>query len=234
MASSRFPGKPLAKINGTPMIEMVWKKAIEADIGEVYVACAEIEIYNLIKKIGGNAILTDPNLPSGTDRIHDAFLKLKYQGKKYNIINLQGDMPLIKSEDIISVLEPLKNNYSISTIATDLAEDEFKNPNVTKVEVDIKNNSIGKAKNFFRISSRLYNNTYHHVGLYGYTSESLEDFVSYPKSKNEILLSLEQYRAMDKGIEIGVKYVPNIHLSIDTKEDLITAQNIIKDKNEKD
>ena len=76
MASSRFPGKPLAKLNGKPMIEIVWEKAISSKIGEVYVACSEIEVFNLINKIGGNAIMTDPNLPSGTDRIHAALQKI--------------------------------------------------------------------------------------------------------------------------------------------------------------
>ena len=69
MDSARFPGKPLVNINGIPMRQRVWQQAITSDIGDVIVACSEIEVFNLIDSLGGRAILTDPNLPSGTDRI---------------------------------------------------------------------------------------------------------------------------------------------------------------------
>ena len=77
MASNRLPAKPLMAIDGIPMIQRVWQQAIESNIGEVFVACSEIEVYDLIVSNGGKAIMTDPNLPSGTDRVHSAFLKIK-------------------------------------------------------------------------------------------------------------------------------------------------------------
>ena len=233
MASTRFPGKPLVKIDGIPMVQRVWQQAIEANVGKVYVACSETEVYDLINSIGGNAILTDPNLPSGTDRVHSAYKQINNFSEIESIINLQGDMPLIKPQHIKKVLEPLKNNYSIGTLATTLKKNEFMNPNVTKVLIEWKNENLGKAKEFFRLKNNHTDQVYHHVGIYSYTIKSLSKFVDLPKSKNEISLNLEQYRAIDAGINIGITYVPEIPPSVDTKEDLITTQSIIRANYEK-
>ncbi len=233
MASERFPGKPMAKINGIPMVQRVWRQAIDSMIGDVYVACAENEIFDLVSSLGGNAILTDPDLPSGTDRIHSAFLKIKNNNSIDNVINLQGDMPLIQPEQIKKVIHPLLNNFKIGTLATTLHDHEKNNPNVTKVLIDKIKNNVGIAKEFFRIKDSIQGNVFHHVGIYSYTRDALLNFVKLPKSKNEIMLNLEQYRAMDAQLDIGVTYVSNIPFSIDTKEDLINAEIIIKDINEK-
>tara|TARA_B100000989_G_scaffold125103_1_gene92698 strand:- start:865 stop:1569 length:705 start_codon:yes stop_codon:yes gene_type:complete len=233
MESTRLPGKPMIKINGKPMIQRVWEQAINSKIGDVYVACADKVVHDLIITLGGKAILTDPKIPTGTDRIYQAFLKIKNLNEFDYIINLQGDMPLIQSETIKKVLYPLKNNYSIGTLATSLSSTEFHNPNVTKVEVEWINNNIGRAKNFFRLNNIISHQIFHHVGIYSFTISSLEKFVDLPKSNNEIIHNLEQFRAMDSGLTIGISYVPDIPISIDTKEDLISAENIIRKKNEK-
>ena len=233
MASSRLPGKPLMEINGIPMIQRVWQQAIESNIGEVFVACSEIEVHDLIVSNGGKAIMTDPNLPSGTDRVHAAFLKINNNQDIDIIINLQGDMPLIQPEQIKKVIHPLLNNFKIGTLATTLHDHEKNNPNVTKVLIDKIKNNVGIAKEFFRIKDSIQGNVFHHVGIYSYTRDALLNFVKLPKSKNEIMLNLEQYRAMDAQLDIGVTYVSNIPFSIDTKEDLINAEIIIKDINEK-
>ncbi len=233
MASTRFPGKPMAKLDGTPMIQRVWEKAINSNVGDVIVACSEEEVFNHIVNLGGTAILTDPNLASGTDRIYSALIKYKNSLEYDCIINLQGDMPLIESAQIKTVLEPIKNNYPIGTLATNLYENEKLNTNITKVLVDWKSNNIGKAIEFFRSKKEINKNSFHHVGIYSFTQESLINFIKLPKSKNEISLNLEQYRAMDAGIDIGVSFVKNIPLSIDTKEDLITAESIIRANHEK-
>tara|TARA_B100001029_G_C14944445_1_gene385100 strand:+ start:201 stop:905 length:705 start_codon:yes stop_codon:yes gene_type:complete len=233
MASTRFPGKPLIKIDGIPMIQRVWQQAIKSKLGEVYVACSENEVYDLIISLGGKAILTNPNLPSGTDRIYSAFQQIEDSSEIECIINLQGDMPLINPEDIKKVVEPLKNNYSVGTLVTTLEENEKNNKNVTKVIVDWKKNNLGEAREFFRIKDNIDNKTLHHVGIYSYSMDSLQKFVSLPKSKNEISLNLEQCRAMDAGLSIGVTYVPEIPLSIDTKEDLISIESIIRANHEK-
>ncbi len=233
MDSTRFPGKPLAKINGIPMVQRVWQQAINSKVGEVYIACSEKEVYDLIVGIGGKAILTDPKLPSGTDRIYSAFRQIDQISEIEYIINLQGDMPLINPDHIKKVIEPLQNNYDVGTLATNLKNDEMKNPNVTKVSIDWENDNIGKAIEFFRLSNTKHIESYHHVGIYCYTIKSLSKFVSLPKSKNEISLNLEQYRAIDAGMTIGLSYEKDIPISIDTKEDLITIESIIRAKNEK-
>ena len=232
MASSRFPGKPMVKINGKPMIQRVWEQAINCNIGDVVVACSENEVFDLITNLGGKAILTNPNLPSGTDRIYSALTKMPEHKEFDFVINLQGDMPIIKPQQIKKVINPLKHKYSIGTLATNLKRDEVSNKNVTKVSVKWDKNNIGQAKKFFRYKEKIDENTFHHVGVYSYTIKSIKDFVKLPTSKNEKLLNLEQYRAMDAGIGIGVTLVNNIPPSIDTKEDLNLIETIIRENNE--
>ena len=233
MASTRLPGKPLMEINGIPMIQRVWQQATESNIGEVFVACSEIEVHDLIVNNGGKAIMTDPNLPSGTDRVHSAFLKIKNNKNIDVIINLQGDMPLINPEHILKVIDPIKRNFAIGTLATNLNDNELNNPNVTKVEVDFKKNEIAQALSFYREVTIENKNLYHHVGIYSYTPDSINTFINLPKSKNEIELSLEQMRAMDSNIPIGVTYVPEVPMSVDTKEDLINIETNIREHNDK-
>ena len=232
MASSRFPGKPMVKINGKPMIQRVWQQAINCNIGDVVVACSENEVFDLITNLGGKAILTNPNLPSGTDRIYSALTKMPEHKEFDFVINLQGDMPIIKPQQIKKVINPLKHKYSIGTLATNLKKDEVSNKNVTKVSVKWDKNNIGQAKEFFRYKDKVDENTFHHVGIYSYTINSIKDFVKLPTSKNEKLLKLEQYRAMDAGIGIGVTLENNIPPSIDTKEDLNLIETIIRENNE--
>lgn len=232
MASSRFPGKPMVKINGKPMIQRVWQQAINCNIGDVVVACSENEVFDLITNLGGKAILTNPNLPSGTDRIYSALTKMPEHKEFDFVINLQGDMPIIKPQQIKKVINPLKHKYSIGTLATNLKKDEVSNKNVTKVSVKWDKNNIGQAKEFFRYKDKVDENTFHHVGIYSYTINSIKDFVKLPSSKNEKLLKLEQYRAMDAGIGIGVTLENNIPPSIDTKEDLNLIETIIRENNE--
>ena len=177
--------------------------------------------------------MTDPNLSSGTDRVHSAFLKIKNNKDIDVIINLQGDMPLINPEHILKVIDPIKRNFTIGTLATNLHDNELNNPNVTKVEVDFKKNEIAQALSFYRKVTIENKNLYHHVGIYSYTPVSINTFINLPKSKNEIDLSLEQMRAMDSNIPIGVMYVPEVPMSVDTKEDLINIETNIIEHNDK-
>ena len=124
MASKRFPDKPLALINGIPMIQRVWEKAIKSNLGDTYVACSETEVFDLITKLGGAAIMTDPKLPSGTDRVYAALQQITNYKSYQSIINLQGDMPLIDSDDIIKVNEPILKGFDIGTLVTNLSMEE--------------------------------------------------------------------------------------------------------------
>ena len=177
--------------------------------------------------------MTDPNLPSGTDRVHSAFLKINNNQDIDIIINLQGDMPLINPDHILKVINPINKNFTIGTLATNLNDNELNNPNVTKVEVDFEKNKVAPALNFYREVMIENKNLYHHVGIYSYTPDSINTFINLPKSKNEIDLSLEQMRAMDSNIPIGVTYVPEVPMSVDTKEDIIKIETNIRDQNDK-
>ena len=233
MASQRFPNKPMAKINGIPMIERVWKQGINSKIGDVYVACSEDEVFNLISSKGGKAIMTDPNLPSGTDRVFAAFNLLENKDEYESIINLQGDMPLIDSINIQSVNIPLENGYDIGTIATEISSEEEKNENITKVSIDWKEaDVVGNSLDFYKFSTKQSSNIYQHVGIYSFKPIALRKFVSLPASKNEIDRKLEQLRAIDAGIKIGITYVENVPISVDTFEDLILIENILNNRDE--
>ena len=229
MASSRFPGKPMALINGIPMIQYVWEQAIASNIGEVIVACAETEVSDFIKSLGGNAVMTSPELPSGTDRIYAA---LKDHPKFYqleSIVNLQGDMPLINAEDIIKVNKPLIQGFDIGTLVTGINSLDEKNHNITKAKIKwIKKEIIGEATDFYKTSKEDLENVYHHVGIYSFRFESLKKFINLPPSQNELFYKLEQWRALDAKMTIGVNYVANVPISVDTKDDLIHVENIIR------
>ena len=233
MASQRFPNKPMAKINDIPMIERVWRQGINSKVGDVFVACSEDEVFNLIISKGGKAIMTDPNLPSGTDRVFAAFNLLENKDDYESIINLQGDMPLIDYKNIQSVNIPLHNGYDIGTIATDISSDEIKNENITKVYVDWQKERIfGNSLDFYKSVETNLTNIYQHVGIYSFKPSALKKFISLPPSKNEIDRKLEQLRVLDAGIKIGITYVENVPISVDTAEDLMLIENILKNRNE--
>ena len=233
MSSKRFPNKPMAKINGIPMIERVWQQGINSKIGDVYVACSEDEVFNLISSKGGKAIMTDPNLPSGTDRVFAAFNLLDNKDEYESIINLQGDMPLIDSINIQRVNIPLENGYDIGTIATEISNEEEKNENITKVSIDWKEaDVVGNSLDFYKFSTKQTSNIYQHVGIYSFKPIALRKFVSLPASKNEIDRKLEQLRAIDAGIKIGITYVENVPISVDTLEDLILIENILNNRDD--
>ena len=234
MASQRFPNKPMAKINGIPMIERVWRQGMDSKIGDVFVACCEKEVFDLISSRGGKAIMTNPNHPSGTDRIFEAFSSLENKDEYESIINLQGDMPLISPNHIKKVKEPLLKGFDIGTLVTNLSVKQEKDSNVTKAKINWHAASkVGKAINFYKISKNNVDQVYQHVGIYSFKIESLKKFVSFPQSENELKYKLEQWRALEEGIKIGITYVKDVPLGIDTKEDLINAKKIIKNNNEK-
>ena len=237
MASKRFPNKPMAEIHGIPMIERVWRQAINSEIGDVFVACCEKVVFDLISSKGGKAIMTDPNLPSGTDRIFEAFSSLDNKNDYESVINLQGDMPLIDPTILKMVNFPLKNGYEIGTLATDIFNQEG-NENITKVSINWeKSDLIGNSIDFYKKtrirSENRYQNIFQHVGIYSFKPTALQKFVSLGPSKNEIESKLEQLRALDAGIKIGITYVENVPISVDTIEDLMFIENIIQNKNER-
>jgi 3-deoxy-manno-octulosonate cytidylyltransferase (CMP-KDO synthetase) len=232
MASTRLPGKPLADINGLPMIVQVWKRAVEADVGQVLVASAEMEIARIIQSHGGDAIVTDPALPSGSDRIASA-LALRDSGKNYGyVVNLQGDLPTIEPLAVQRCLAGLGNEgVDISTIAAPITDPaDVTNRNIVKVIAPLSDErEVAFARDFFRDPGPEYGPRYwHHIGVYAYRRESLERFVRLPVSERETRRRLEQMRALDNGMKIAVVRVDTVPLGVDTPAELEAARRMLK------
>ena len=224
LGAKRFPNKPLAKINGVPMIIHVLNRAQESKIGEVLVATPDDEIFQVVKENGGKAILTKPDHPSGSDRVYEAYIK-ELKNNVDLIINLQGDMPNIKPNSI-SKLEKLmrSNDCDIGTLAFSIVDkNEIADMNVVKVEMDeiLKGDDFFKAKDFFRIKKDSnHEKIYHHIGIYAFTNIALTKYVKLSRSKLEIKRNLEQMRALENNLIIKVGLSNTLPLSVDTEEDL--------------
>ncbi len=232
MASTRLPGKPLANINGKPMIVHVLERALESGIKDVFVACSEVEVKETVEKYNGIAILTNPDIPSGTDRIFEA---LKSLGRDYNyIINVQGDLPTLNPDIINIALSTIKKyrNADIVTLATVITDEKEKtNPNVVKAVVSMRNNNVGKALYFTRATAPYGDGKLlHHIGLYVYRKKALEKFVSLPLSSLEKQESLEQLRALENDLNIYVALVDTVPFGVDTQEDLEKARDMYRAK----
>ena len=224
LAATRFPNKPLAKINNIPMILHVLNKAKESKVGEVFVATPDKKIFDTVNNNGGIAILTKKNHLSGSDRVYEAYSK-KIKNNVDLIINLQGDMPNINPNNIVKLEKLMKdNNCDIGTLASPIKDDnELIDSNVVKVQVDqaLKDGSFIEAKDFFRKKKDLINGkTYHHLGLYIFTKDALTRYVKLSRSKLEIERNLEQMRAMENNMTIKVGLSNSTPLGVDTKEDL--------------
>ena len=233
MSASRLKGKPLLEINNLPIICHVVKKAKETGIGKVIVATEDKEIVNAVEKNNGEAILTR-NHKTGTDRIFEAFQKLKITDVDY-IINLQGDEPMIDPKDIINLNNlMIKNNSDMGTLASEIKENSvLNNDNIVKVTTKekLENNNFTKALNFSRKDLSKQNpNIYHHIGVYAYKVSVLEKFINFNQTKNEVENRLEQLRALDNNITIMVALAKSSPIGIDTKEDYIAIKKIMEYK----
>jgi 3-deoxy-manno-octulosonate cytidylyltransferase (CMP-KDO synthetase) len=231
MASTRLPNKPLAEIAGVPMIVRVWARAVAAQLGPVVVAAAEPEIVRAVEKAGGKAVLTDPGLASGSDRIWAALAKADPEGRHDVVINLQGDLPALDPEQIRTVARALETSGAdIATLAApiDNPADEI-NPAVVKAVVAWDaDGRQGRALYFTRAVAPSGEGTlWHHVGLYAYAREALESFVALPPSPLESREKLEQLRALEAGMHICVARVDEAPLSVDTPADLERARKLL-------
>ncbi|MBL4598803.1 MAG: 3-deoxy-manno-octulosonate cytidylyltransferase [Rhizobiaceae bacterium] len=229
MASTRLPGKPLADIEGKPMIVRVWEAALAAGIGRPVVATDSEEVLAAVEANGGEAVMTRADHPSGSDRIWEAVEKIDPHGKVEFIINVQGDLPTIEGKTIMESLKPLhESDADIATLATQIViESERDNPNVVKViGTPIGENRL-RALYFTRCTAPYGEGPlYHHIGLYAYRRQALEKFVSLPPSPLEMRERLEQLRALEAGMRIDVALVDAVPLGVDTPEDLEKARAI--------
>ncbi len=224
LAASRLPQKPLIKINNKTLIMHVYEKAIQSQIGEVYVATCDEEIALEVRKNGGKFIMTDIKHTTGTDRVFEASQKLDLRDIDF-IMNIQGDEPMINPIDIKNLNQLSKEkNLNISTLAHNIEKKEdFNNENIVKVVTKnkISDNSTTEALNFHRVVKEdSINNIYQHFGVYLYKYSALKKFVTFEKSKNEINERLEQLRAIDNNMKINVILAKYFSSGIDTKKDL--------------
>ena len=233
MAASRLKGKPLLEINNIPIICHVLNKAMETGL-EVIVATEDKEIVTAVEQNGGGKVILTGNHKTGTDRIFEAFKKLKIENVDY-ILNLQGDEPMIDPKDIINLNKlMIKNNSDIGTLASEIKKDTMlTNENIVKVitEKKLENNNFVKALNFLRKSLTKENpNIYHHIGIYCYKVSVLEKFINLDQTKNEIKNRLEQLRALENNIKINVAFAESSPIGVDTKEDYLALKKIMEYK----
>jgi len=230
MQSTRLPGKPLADINGEPMIAHVWRRAIEADVGRVLVASDSEEINAVIRARGGEAVLTRSDHPSGSDRVFEAVKKVD-RGDVEVILNLQGDLPTLAPDTARACLEPVQQaGPDIATIVVEIRlEEERANPNVVKM-VGTPTAAPGRlrALYFTRATAPAGEGPlYHHIGIYAYRRRALERFVSLPPSPLELRERLEQLRALENGMRIDVALTRNVIFGVDTQEHLAKARALL-------
>jgi 3-deoxy-manno-octulosonate cytidylyltransferase (CMP-KDO synthetase) len=231
MAPTRLPGKPLADIHGRPMIVHMLERGREADIGPVAVACGDAAIVDAVRAAGGRAVLTNPDLPSGSDRVHAALAELDPDGRHDIVVNLQGDFPTIAPAQLRAVIDPLVDPLvDIGTLVVPIISEEEANTA-----------SFVKAACAFdygqRIAPALYFSRtpipwgdgprWHHVGIYAYRREALIRYVALPESPLERREKLEQLRALEAGMRIACARIEHGPFGVDTPEDLERARRLL-------
>nr|TFG52107.1 MAG: 3-deoxy-manno-octulosonate cytidylyltransferase [Hyphomicrobiales bacterium] len=230
MAATRLPGKPLADIAGRPMVVRVWERAQAAGIGPVVVAAGDEEIVASVNAAGGRAILTDPALSSGSDRVYAALQEIDPHCEHNLVVNLQGDIPNIAPQSLRRVVAALvESEADIATLVAPADPQDRDNPNVVKPAIAwAPGGEIGRALYFSRacIPSGA-GEFFHHIGIYAYTRDALSRFVGLAPSSLERRENLEQLRAMEAGMEIAVARVDEIPLTVDTEADLEKARRVL-------
>jgi 3-deoxy-manno-octulosonate cytidylyltransferase (CMP-KDO synthetase) len=236
MASTRLPGKPLADIRGEPMIVHVWRRALEADLGPVLVAAAEAEIVAAIKKAGGEAVLTRPDHPSGSDRIFEALTAFDPKGGFDAVVNLQGDLPTLDPGIAKAAFRLLDDaEVDIGTVGAVISRPEERDdPNVVKAVVALASSktsggkTTGRALYFSRATVPTGPGPhFHHIGLYAYRRDALARFVALPPGQLEQRERLEQLRALENGMRIDLALVDTVPLGVDTPADLERARRML-------
>lgn len=230
LASTRLPGKPLADICGLPMIVQVAKRAQEAEIGRIVVAVDHQDTYDVVASAGFEVVMTRDDHQSGSDRIHEALLKVDPNGDAEIIVNVQGDLPTIDRETVRAALRPLDNpDVDIATLTVEIRDEEEKTaPQVVKIVGSPISDSRLRALYFTRATAPYgAGPLYHHIGLYAYRRQALERFVTLAPSTLEKRESLEQLRALEAGMRIDVEIVDTVPLGVDTPADLEKARRIL-------
>jgi 3-deoxy-manno-octulosonate cytidylyltransferase (CMP-KDO synthetase) len=232
MASTRLANKPLADIEGQPMIVRVWRQAHAAEMGRVVVAADSEEICAVIRAAGGEAHLTRPDHASGSDRIFEALNRIDPDAETDVVVNLQGDLPTIDPALIRTCAALLETKGpDIATLAAEIDDDDERtNPNVVKVVgTPLAEKNRLRALYFTRATAPHGEGPlYHHIGIYAYRRPALERFISLHASALEKRERLEQLRALEDGMRIDVAIVDTVPLGVDTPADLERARKLIR------
>jgi 3-deoxy-manno-octulosonate cytidylyltransferase (CMP-KDO synthetase) len=231
MASTRLPGKPLADINGKPMIVHVLERGWEADLGPVAVACGDDVIAEAVRAAGGRAVLTDPDLPSGSDRVFAALAELDLDGRYDVVVNLQGDVPTITAAQLRPVIAPLDDpSCDIGTLVLPIAsEQEANTASFVKAACAFAEGQMVAPALYFSRQPIPWGDgpRWHHVGIYAYRRTALARYVALPPSPLEIREHLEQLRALEAGMRIACARIDYGLFGVDTPEDLERARHLL-------
>ncbi len=241
-ASSRFPAKPLAKIGDMEMVVCVCKRVVESGLfDKVVVATDSRKIFDIVNSYGYQAIMTDENHSCGTERVEEALKIIEQTEGEYDIVvNIQGDEPLIKKEQLHSALIPFKDSHTqISTLCKMIEDKEsLSSPNVVKVVFDYDFNALYFSRSIIPFSrdetleySIAKGNYYKHIGLYAYRSIVLKELVKLYSSRLEKMESLEQLRWLEEGYKIKVSITEFESIGVDTPEDLEKVNNTLLKRN---
>jgi 3-deoxy-manno-octulosonate cytidylyltransferase (CMP-KDO synthetase) len=236
MQATRLPGKPLADINGRPMILHVFDRAREAGIGEVVIATDDAGIRDAVSSAGARVAMTRADHPSGSDRIFEALTEIDPERRISIVVNLQGDLPTIAPELIVAVITPLADPaVDIATLAVEISDEREKtDPNVVKVVGAAAGERRLRALYFTRATAPHGDGPlYHHIGIYAYKRAALERFVKLPQAALEKRERLEQLRALEAGMRIDVVIVDAVPLGVDTPADLEKARALLAGKTRK-
>ena len=234
--STRLEGKPLADIDGKPMIQHVYERASKSNkLDDIIVATDDKRIIDIVNRFGGKAELTSELHPSGSDRVAEVAEKLDAD----IIVNVQGDEPFINPEMIDEVIDPFKDTSLVmATLMHEvLDEKDFENPNVVKVVVDKDGFALYFSRSLIPYPrNKIDFHVYEHIGLYAYRKDFLLKFTKLSPTPLEKIESLEQLRVLENGFKIKViltekEYIP---LSVDTQEDLEKARKYAKQLGKKE
>ena len=236
-SSSRFPGKPVAILGGKPVIQHVYER-VKNVLTDVYVATDNVHIYKVVTDFGGKAIMTREEHESGTERASEALDKI--DGKFDVVINIQGDEPFIQSEQIKMLMSSFDDEQTqIATLGVPLKSmDDVNKSNTPKIVIDNHNNALYFSRSvipFVRgINQADWLSHYpflKHVGLYAYRTETLREISKLPLSSLELAERLEQLRWLQNGYRIKVCITDIETISIDTPQDLVNAEEYLKQIN---
>ena len=209
------------------------KKAVRANIGEVFVATEDQEIVDDVKKNGGEAILTNNDHKTGTDRIFEAINKLEKTDIEL-VVNLQGDEPLMNIDDLKTLHDKMtQSKAQFGTLASNISDKNvLEEQSVVKVitKDSLTDSNFPEAKDFKREIINDTKNVYHHLGVYCYQFKTLKKFISFDQSPNEIKNKLEQLRALDNHIKINVALAKESPIGVDTEEDFVAIKKIMEYK----